>query len=128
TAQAVNTANGVSTAGTQVNTANIDNLSDAIICAFLASQPSIPQLINKDLKQIHPDDLEEMDLKWHMAMLTMRAKRFLKKTQRKLTINGNDTIGFDNSNVKCYNYHKKGHFARECRAPRSQDTKHKEST
>nr|GEX94175.1 integrase, catalytic region, zinc finger, CCHC-type, peptidase aspartic, catalytic [Tanacetum cinerariifolium] len=44
TAQTVNTAIGVSTARTQVNTANIDNLSDAVICAFLASQPSSPQL------------------------------------------------------------------------------------
>nr|GEY04668.1 hypothetical protein [Tanacetum cinerariifolium] len=61
-------------------------------------------------------------------MLTMRARRFLKKTGRKLTVNGNDTIGFDKSNVECYNCHKRGHFARECRALRSQDTKHKEST
>nr|GFA62714.1 ribonuclease H-like domain-containing protein [Tanacetum cinerariifolium] len=68
---------------------------------------------SKDLKQIHPDDLEEMDLRWHMAMLTMRARRFLKKTGRKLTINGNKTIGFDESNVECYNCHKRGHFSRE---------------
>nr|GEU69021.1 ribonuclease H-like domain-containing protein [Tanacetum cinerariifolium] len=82
-AQAVNTAVGFSTSGTQVNTANIDNLSDAVICVFLASQPSSPQLINEDLEQIYPDDLEEMDLRWQMAMLTMRARRFLKKTSRK---------------------------------------------
>nr|GFB31930.1 ribonuclease H-like domain-containing protein [Tanacetum cinerariifolium] len=44
---AVNTAIGVSTAGTQVNTVNIDNLSDAVICAFLAGQPSSPQLVNE---------------------------------------------------------------------------------
>nr|GEX83171.1 ribonuclease H-like domain-containing protein [Tanacetum cinerariifolium] len=60
-------------------------------------------------------------------MLTMRARRFLKKTGRKLTINSNETIGFDKSNVECYNCHKKGHFARECRALRNQDNKHKES-
>nr|GEV75511.1 ribonuclease H-like domain-containing protein [Tanacetum cinerariifolium] len=46
---------------------------------FLRSLPSdqsnSPQLDNKDLKQINPDDLEEMDLKWQMAMLTMRARR-----------------------------------------------------
>nr|GEZ42919.1 ribonuclease H-like domain-containing protein [Tanacetum cinerariifolium]GEZ42927.1 ribonuclease H-like domain-containing protein [Tanacetum cinerariifolium] len=44
TTQVVNTTIRVPTAGTQVNTANIDNLSDGVICAFLASQPSSPQL------------------------------------------------------------------------------------
>ncbi|GJS22520.1 ribonuclease H-like domain-containing protein [Tanacetum coccineum] len=128
TAQAVNTANGVSAANTQVNASNIDNLSDAVICAFLASQPNNPQLAHEDLQQIHPDDLEEMDLRWQMAMLTMRARRFLKNTGRKLTINGNESVGFDKSKVECYNCHKKGHFAKECRAPRNQDYKNKEST
>ncbi|GJW51749.1 putative ribonuclease H-like domain-containing protein [Tanacetum coccineum] len=127
-AQAVNTANRVSAANTQVNASNIDNLSDAVICAFLASQPNNPQLAHEDLQQIHPDDLEEMDLRWQMAMLTMRARRFLKNTGRKLTINGNESVGFDKSKVECYNCHKKGHFAKECRAPRNQDYKNKEST
>nr|GFC89178.1 hypothetical protein [Tanacetum cinerariifolium] len=61
-------------------------------------------------------------------MLTMRARRFLKKTRRKFTVNGNETIGFDKTNVECYNYRKRGHFAKECRAPRNQDNKHKESS
>ncbi|GJS23973.1 ribonuclease H-like domain-containing protein [Tanacetum coccineum] len=105
TTQAVKTANEVSAANTQVNASNIDNLSDAVIY-----------------------DLEEMDLRWQMAMLTMRARRFLKNTSRKLTINGNESVGFDKSKVKCYSCHKKGHFAKECRAPRNQDYKNKEST
>nr|GEZ56894.1 hypothetical protein [Tanacetum cinerariifolium] len=42
-------------------------------------------------------------------------------------MDSNETIGFDKSKVECYNCHKRGNFARECRAPRSQDTKHKES-
>nr|GEV41755.1 retrovirus-related Pol polyprotein from transposon TNT 1-94 [Tanacetum cinerariifolium] len=80
----------------------------------------------KDLEQIHPYDMEEMDLRWQMTMLTMKARRFLKKTGRKLTVNGNQTISFDKSNVECYNCHKRGHFARECRALRNQDNKNKE--
>nr|GEU45189.1 hypothetical protein [Tanacetum cinerariifolium] len=129
TAQAVNTANRVSSTSTQVNAAffiNIDNLSDAIICSFFASQPSSPQLVHEDLEQIHPDDMKEIDLRWKMAMLTLRARRFLKRTGKKLTVNGNEIIGFDKSNVECYNCHKRGYFARECRAPRNQDNKHKE--
>nr|GEW74873.1 ribonuclease H-like domain-containing protein [Tanacetum cinerariifolium]GEX00488.1 ribonuclease H-like domain-containing protein [Tanacetum cinerariifolium] len=74
TAQVVNTANKVSTPGTQVNNANIDNLSDA------------------------------------------------------LNLNGNETVAFDKTKVECYNFHKRGHFARECRAPRAQDNRNKEST
>ncbi|GKA70098.1 ribonuclease H-like domain-containing protein [Tanacetum coccineum] len=131
TNDAVNTAQGISTASTEVNAAysiNIDNLSDAVICSFFASQPNSPQLVYRDLQQIYPYDIEEMDLDRKWAMLTMRAGRFLKNTRRKLTVNGNETIGFDKSKVECYNCHKRGHFARKCRAPRNQDNKNKESS
>ncbi|GKA52329.1 ribonuclease H-like domain-containing protein [Tanacetum coccineum] len=71
-----------------------------------------------NLQQIDADDLEEMDLKWQMAMLTMRPRRFLNKIRRKINANGSETIGFNKSKVECYNCHKKGHFAREYRALR----------
>nr|GEX13218.1 ribonuclease H-like domain-containing protein [Tanacetum cinerariifolium] len=93
----VNNAFGVTTAGTQVTTANltnIDNLSDAIICAFLASQSNSSQL----------------------------------NTGRKLDLNGNETVAFDKTKVEYYNFHKRGHFTRECRAPRAQDNRNREST
>ncbi|GJS95612.1 hypothetical protein Tco_0802580 [Tanacetum coccineum] len=61
------------------------------------NQPNSPQLAHEDLQQIHPGDIEEINLRWQMAMLTMRARTFLKNTRRKLTINGNKTIDFDNS-------------------------------
>nr|GEV52464.1 ribonuclease H-like domain-containing protein [Tanacetum cinerariifolium] len=93
--EAVNTTNGVTTASTQataVNSTKIDNLSDAIICYFFASQPNIPQLNNENLQQIHPDDLKEMDLRWQMDMLTIRTRRFLKNTGGKFYLNRNETI------------------------------------
>nr|GEZ87032.1 ribonuclease H-like domain-containing protein [Tanacetum cinerariifolium] len=65
------------------NSANTDSLSDVMIYSFFANQSNSPQLDNEDLQQIDADDLEEIDLKWQMAMLTMRARRFLKKTRRK---------------------------------------------
>nr|GEY94220.1 hypothetical protein [Tanacetum cinerariifolium] len=70
------------------------------------------------LLQIDVDDLKEMDLRWQMAMLTMRAKRFLQKTCINLGDNRVTSMGFDMSKVECYNYHKKEHFARECRSPK----------
>nr|GEX52123.1 copia protein [Tanacetum cinerariifolium] len=54
---------------------NMDNLSDTVIYPFFASQSNSLQLDNDDLKQIEADGLEELDLKWQMAILTMRAKR-----------------------------------------------------
>ncbi|GJS31892.1 hypothetical protein Tco_0492512 [Tanacetum coccineum] len=88
---------------------------DDVICSFFAGQ-------------IHPDDIEEMELRWQMAMLTMKARRFLKNTGRKLIVNTNESIRFDKSKVKCYNSHKMGHFSREWRAPKNQDYKNKESS
>nr|GEX74745.1 hypothetical protein [Tanacetum cinerariifolium] len=77
------------------------NLSDATVYAFLANQPNRSQLMHEDLEQIHEDDLKEMDLKWQLALLSMRAKRFFQKTEKKITINGSDTAGYDKSKIEC---------------------------
>nr|GEW65153.1 putative ribonuclease H-like domain-containing protein [Tanacetum cinerariifolium] len=58
----------------------------------------------------------KMDLRWQMAMLTMQARRFIQKTGRNLGANGPTSMGFDMSKVECYNCHRNGHFARECRS------------
>nr|GEZ09755.1 ribonuclease H-like domain-containing protein [Tanacetum cinerariifolium] len=79
TAYRISTANTqVSPASTQVSTASTQvsttNLSDATVYAFLASQLNGSQLVHEDLVQIHEDDLEEMDLKWQLALLSMRTR------------------------------------------------------
>ncbi|GKF33414.1 retrovirus-related pol polyprotein from transposon TNT 1-94, partial [Tanacetum coccineum] len=128
---AVNTAHNATTASTQataVNSTTINNLSDAVICSFFVSQPNSTQIDNEDLQQINPDDLEEIDLRWQMAMLTMRARRFLKNIRRKFSVNGTETIRFDKSKVECYNCYIRGHFSREYRAPRNQENMNRENT
>ncbi|GJR99628.1 hypothetical protein Tco_0316137 [Tanacetum coccineum] len=81
--------------------------ADDVMFSFFANQSNSPQLDNEDLEQIDTDDLEEMDLKWHEAILTMRVKRFLKKTGRNLNFNGKETVGFDKTKVECYNCHRR---------------------
>nr|GFC87625.1 hypothetical protein [Tanacetum cinerariifolium] len=89
-------------------------VSAAVSVSAVGAKLSASTLPNVDLL----NDLEEIDLKWHMAMLTMRARKFLQKTGRNLGVNGPTSMGFDMAKVECYNCHRKGHFSRECRSPK----------
>ncbi|GJW12073.1 ribonuclease H-like domain-containing protein [Tanacetum coccineum] len=79
-----------------------------------------PPLNNEDLQQIDQDDLEELDIRWQVAMLTVRVQRFIQKTGRNLDFKGKQPVTFDKSKVECYNCHRKGHFAKECKSGRNQ--------
>nr|GEZ67301.1 hypothetical protein [Tanacetum cinerariifolium] len=105
TNELVNVVTSVSAASTKVLVfalPNVDTLSDAVIYSFFASQSSSPQLDNDDLKQIDADDLEDMDRKWQMVMLTMRENIFLqspKNARNKDTQRRNVPVETSTSNV-----------------------------
>ncbi|GJS29785.1 hypothetical protein Tco_0490405 [Tanacetum coccineum] len=94
TNEAVSTAHEVCAASSHGQT-SASTYVDDVMFSFFANQSNSLQLDNEDLEQIDTDDLEEMDLKWQVAMLTMRVKRFIKKTRRNLNFNGKETVSFD---------------------------------
>ncbi|GJU13857.1 ribonuclease H-like domain-containing protein [Tanacetum coccineum] len=95
--------------------------------SFFANQSSGPQLDHEDLEQVNEFDLKEMDLKWQVAMISMRLKKFYKKTWRRLQFDAKEPVGFDKTKIECYNCHKTGHFARECRSKGNQDSRRRDA-
>nr|GEW01844.1 hypothetical protein [Tanacetum cinerariifolium] len=79
------------------NTASVATISQDTACAYIASQSNGSQIKFDDINQIDEDDMEEMDIKWNMALLSMRADKFWKKTCKKISIQGSDVVGFDKS-------------------------------
>ncbi|GJU83220.1 putative ribonuclease H-like domain-containing protein, partial [Tanacetum coccineum] len=72
------------------------------------------------INQMDGDDLEELDLRWQVAMLTVRVKKFIQRTGRNMDFKEKRHVSLDKSRIECYNCHRKGHFARECRSGRNQ--------
>nr|GEZ62406.1 ribonuclease H-like domain-containing protein [Tanacetum cinerariifolium] len=100
--------------------------TDEVVHSFFANQSTAPQLDYDDIEQINDDDMEEMDLKWQLAMISMRIKKFHKRTGRKLQFDTKDPVSFDKTKVECFNCHKMGHFARDCRANGNQDIRRRD--
>ncbi|GJY68059.1 hypothetical protein Tco_0471041 [Tanacetum coccineum] len=100
---------------------------DELMYSFFANQSSGPQLDHEDLEQLDELNLEEMDLKWQVAMISIRLKKFYKKTCRKLQFDAKEPVGFDKIKFECYNCYKKGHFAREYRSKGNQDSRRRDA-
>nr|GEU34945.1 hypothetical protein [Tanacetum cinerariifolium] len=95
-----------------------DSLSYSSTMTYTAPSNSktSQQLAYEDFEQIEKLDLEEMDLKWQMDMLSVRVHKFEQKAGRKIDFDKKESDRFNNKKVRCYKCQQRGHFARECRA------------
>nr|GEV11592.1 retrovirus-related Pol polyprotein from transposon TNT 1-94 [Tanacetum cinerariifolium] len=104
-----------------VSSNNTDSTNDPVSADLSVSASSSKATVST-LPNI--DSLgDDVIYSFFMAMLTIRARRFLKTTGRNLGANGTYTIRFDMSKAECYNCHRRGHFARECRSPKDNRNK-----
>nr|GEX64905.1 ribonuclease H-like domain-containing protein [Tanacetum cinerariifolium] len=97
------------------------NVIEDVLQSFVADTEPEQQLAYEDLEQIEKLDLEEMDLKWQMAMLSVRAHNFKQKAGRKIDFDKKESARFNKKKVRCYKCQQRGHFARECRAKGEND-------
>nr|GEV21086.1 hypothetical protein [Tanacetum cinerariifolium] len=67
-----------------------------------------------DFEQVEQMDMEELDIKWQMAMLSLRINKFQKKAGRKINFNNKDSARFDRKKARCNNCLQLRHFAKEC--------------
>ncbi|GJW52040.1 putative ribonuclease H-like domain-containing protein [Tanacetum coccineum] len=117
----VSTAYGVSTSsGYNSQRENSSSYTDELMYSFFANQSSGPHLDHEDLEQLDEFDLEEMDLKWQVAMISIRLKKFYKR-QGNAGFDAKEPVGFDKTKVECYNCHKKSILLEEGRSKDEMD-------
>ncbi|GKB38357.1 putative ribonuclease H-like domain-containing protein [Tanacetum coccineum] len=79
-----NASPNVNTASPQVSTASF---SDNVVYAFMVENPNGSNHLQQDLEQIHEDDLEAMDLKWQLSLLSMKGKEVSIRDRQEIFIN-----------------------------------------
>ncbi|GJX03335.1 ribonuclease H-like domain-containing protein [Tanacetum coccineum] len=120
---------GVSTSSSQ----NIAFLSTEVKGSTLKQSTADPDNISKGYTQatssktsaanIDEDAMEEIDIRWQVAMITARIRKFMRKTGRPIDLKPKNGITFDKSKIECFNCQKLGHFARECRFAKYQENR-----
>nr|GEY55113.1 hypothetical protein [Tanacetum cinerariifolium] len=108
------------------NVACSSSYTDDLMYSFFTNQSSGPLLDHEDLEQVDEFDLEELDLKWQVAMISTRLKKFYKNTGRKLHFDAKEPVGFDKTKVECFSCHNIGHFAKECRSKGNQESRRRD--
>ncbi|GJV74292.1 hypothetical protein Tco_1494287 [Tanacetum coccineum] len=91
-----------------------DNIMECVLHSFVAENEPDQDMIYEDFDQVDQLEMEELDLKWQMAMLSLRINRFEKKAGRKMNYNNKQPARFDRRKVRCYKCLQLRHFAREC--------------
>nr|GEY25007.1 hypothetical protein [Tanacetum cinerariifolium] len=76
--------------------------SDQPSYSSLISYTPVPSgSIMEDMDQL---EMEELDIKWQMAMLSLRINKFQKKASRNINFNNKDSARFDRRKARCYNF------------------------
>ncbi|GKC71328.1 hypothetical protein Tco_1117211, partial [Tanacetum coccineum] len=79
-----------------------DNIMECVLHSFVAENEPDQHMIYEDFDQVDQLEMEELDLKWQMAMLSLRINRFEKKAGRKMNYNNQQPARFDRRKVRCY--------------------------